>query len=95
MSHWLLLRHAPETTAVLNQDGRAETGGAVKFNLFTVTVANALCIPPRGCTLAWNFEFWLTCNRASHVYDRTVNSCVNSCRNMLAGLLFICVIYVT
>jgi len=53
MSHWLLLTHAPETTAAfLNQDGRAATGGAVKFNLFTVTVANALCVPQRGCTLA-------------------------------------------
>ena len=53
MSHWLLLRHAPET------------GAAVKFNLCTVTMENALCVPWRGCTLAWNFKFWLTCNRAS------------------------------
>jgi len=42
---------------LVNQDGRADTGGAVKFNLFTVTVANALCVPRRGCRAYTGLEF--------------------------------------
>ena len=37
MSHWLQLRHAPET------------GGAVKFNLFTVTVAREVLVYRTPC----------------------------------------------
>jgi len=50
MSHWLLLlRRAPET------------GDAVKFNLFTVTVARTP-YASRGVAVHWPgiAEFWLT-----------------------------------
>jgi len=54
MSHWLLLRRAPET------------GDAVKFNLFTMTVART-SYASRGVAVHWPgiAEFWLTCNRPS------------------------------
>jgi len=64
MNHWLLLRHAPETTAVL------WIKTAVRI---LVVLWNLICLQWRwrtpcasrgvavGPTLAWSSEFWLTC----------------------------------